>query len=119
MKGSCHCGAVAFEVSEPPTELTECNCSLCRRLGGRWAYYLPDQLRILRGADSLVPYVQGDRILAMHHCRTCGCSTHWVGLPGTEVAPDGENPRVCINARLLEDFDLDSVPIRKVDGASF
>ena len=34
-KGSCHCGAVHFEVTLPKglEELRRCNCSMCRRRG--------------------------------------------------------------------------------------
>lgn len=30
-RGSCHCGAVRFEVTGEITELTTCDCSLCRK----------------------------------------------------------------------------------------
>ena len=33
-KGSCHCGAVTFEVrTGPEIELVDCNCSMCHRTG--------------------------------------------------------------------------------------
>ena len=35
-KGSCHCGAVRMTLPETPTVATDCNCSLCRRIGGPW-----------------------------------------------------------------------------------
>ena len=68
IEASCHCGAVRIEVEVPPAQLTACNCSLCRRLGTLWAYYRPDQVRIMQGAGTTVPYIQGDRTLAVHHC---------------------------------------------------
>lgn len=39
IRTSCHCGAVGFEIETAPTEVTECNCSICRRYGVLWAYY--------------------------------------------------------------------------------
>jgi hypothetical protein len=33
---SCHCGAVLLEIARKPRQLTECNCSICRRYGGLW-----------------------------------------------------------------------------------
>jgi hypothetical protein len=119
MRGSCHCGAIAFEVAAPPAEVSQCNCSLCRRLGWLCAYYPPEQFTLLRGADALDSYVQGDRTLAVKRCKTCGCPTHWVGLPGIEAFPGGAVPKVGINARLLEDLDWDKIAVRKVDGASY
>lgn len=31
----------------PAAEVTECNCSICRRYGVLWAYYPPDRVRVL------------------------------------------------------------------------
>jgi hypothetical protein len=30
-EGSCHCGAVRFEIETDFPELTMCDCSICRR----------------------------------------------------------------------------------------
>ena len=38
IRASCHCGAVCLEIDAAPAEVTECNCSICRRYGGLWAY---------------------------------------------------------------------------------
>ena len=32
-KGSCHCGAVTFEVTGTVHEVTICNCSVCTKKG--------------------------------------------------------------------------------------
>jgi len=47
IRASCHCGAVRLEIDAPPSEVTECNCSICRRYGVLWAYYTPEQVRLL------------------------------------------------------------------------
>ena len=89
IEASCHCGAVRIDVEVPPAQLTSCNCSLCRRLGTLWAYYRPGQVRIAQGAGTTVPYIQGDRTLAVHHCPTCGCVTHWESTRSIECGvPD-------------------------------
>ena len=105
---SCHCGAVRLTVPEPPTEVTECNCSICRRLGARWAYYAPPQVHLHR-VGSTEPYVWGDRMLAFHRCRTCGCVTHWQSL-------DAAQPRMAVNARMMDELDLTTIQIRHFDG---
>lgn len=33
IRGSCCCGAVAFELLEPPTMMATCHCSRCRKAG--------------------------------------------------------------------------------------
>ena len=109
IEATCHCGAVRLTVPEAPTSVTECNCSICRRLGARWAYYAPSNVR-MPTAGSTQPYVWGDRMLAFHRCRSCGVTTHWQSL-------DGSQGRMAINARLFENLDWDTMPVRQFDGA--
>jgi hypothetical protein len=108
---TCHCGQVRIEIdAAPPETVTDCNCSLCRRIGGWWAYYTPDQVRITAGEGHTVAYVQGDRTLETHHCPTCGCVTHW-----RAIASDYN--RMGVNARLFDPADLKDVRVRHLDGA--
>ncbi len=107
IEASCHCGAVRLAIDQPPQMLTECNCSLCRRLGGLWAYYHPDQVRV---TGETVAYVQGDRTLQTHHCPSCGCTTHWRAL-------DPNSTRMGVNTRLMAPQVLAGVTVRKLDGA--
>jgi len=106
---TCHCGAVRLTVPRPPDEVTECNCSVCRRLGARWAYYAPTEVRVAQ-VGSTQPYVWGERMMAFHRCRRCGCVTHWQSLSAAR-------PRMAINARMIDDMDWASVNIRHFDGA--
>ena len=46
LEGSCHCGAVRLTLPSPPEVATDCNCSLCRRIGGPWVYYEFGTVRI-------------------------------------------------------------------------
>jgi hypothetical protein len=107
---SCHCGAVRLTAPSAPDEVTECNCSICRRLGARWTYFSPADVTLPK-AGSTQPYVWGDRMLAFHRCRACGCVTHWQSLDGTQK-------RMGINARMIDGMDWDHVRIRPFDGAS-
>ena len=109
MRGSCHCGAVTIFADRPPAELGECNCSICRRTGGLWAYYRAGEAW---AEGETRGYEWGDRMLSLRFCPVCGCFTHSQGL---EAVPD----RIALNARLLEGFDVETVPRRKIDGASF
>ena len=110
IEASCHCGSVRFEISTKPKSVTECNCSICRRLGAQWAYYHPDEVKVICSGDATVIYMWNDREIEFHHCRMCGCATHYEGL--------GENPRRAVNARLIAIDDVKGVPIRRFDGAS-
>lgn len=76
--GTCHCGAVEFQVSlEAGLEnLRRCNCSLCRRKGAIMAAVPLESLRVTRRADNLGLY-QWNRKVAKHYfCKTRGTYTH-------------------------------------------
>jgi len=108
---SCHCGAVRMEIAETPTRLTDCNCSICRRLGTLWAYYTKDRVAFLMAPGATTGYAQGEKTLEIHHCNVCGCTTHWTSI--SKDAPD----RMAVNARLFDPADRAGIPIRKFDGA--
>ena len=110
IEAACHCGAVRLGLAQAPETLTECNCSICRRLGALWAYYPRDQVRVMAPAEATVGYVWGDRCIEFHHCRACGCSTHYESL--------GESNRRAVNGRLLAPEDAADIPIRRFDGAA-
>jgi hypothetical protein len=109
---SCHCGAVRLTVAERPARLTSCNCSLCRRVGALWDYRQQADVNIAAAPDATFGYIQGDGTLATHHCRICGCVTHWIP---TENSP--AEGRIAINARLMPPEVIAAVPIRHFDGA--
>ena len=108
IEATCHCGAVTIQVPEPPTVLTSCNCSMCRRLGGLWCYYSPTVVRV---SGATTGYQWGDRSLTTHHCATCGCTTHWWPV-------DPKLDRMGVNARLMDPAIVDAARIRRLDGAS-
>jgi len=110
IEGSCHCGAVRFSLPAAPGSVTDCNCSICRRLGALWAYFERPQVTISAKRGATVPYAHGDRLLAFHHCRVCGCTTHWASLRS-------DSERMGVNARLLAPEILDQAAIRRLDGA--
>jgi len=51
LKGSCHCGATQFEVREPPSSVTSCNCSFCAKRGALHAYYPVAEFKLLTARD--------------------------------------------------------------------
>jgi len=118
--GSCHCGNVRIELPSEPAWVADRNCSLCRRLAWRVAYFPPDQVRI---SGETRAYIWGDRMIGIHHCPVCGCGTHWTALAEALAGdlPDAlrsalEN-RMGVNARMLDGFDPAAVEIRLTDNA--
>src|ERR1700744_971119 len=106
MFGRCDCGAVTIEVPSEPEALTSCNCSGCRRVGGLWAYFLPAEVKV---EGPTVGYQRSDKTLTLHHCPTCGCTTHW-------SAVDPTLQRMGVNMRLVEGFER--IRVRHLDGAN-
>lgn len=103
VSGSCHCGAVRFEVEEP-TQVLDCNCSHCRLYGALVAYYPQREVRFERAPNTFI-YQWGDRDLEFHHCRTCGCATH------TTLAGTNDAAKIAVNARLIRSLDPKRVPL--------
>jgi hypothetical protein len=113
--GRCHCGATTFELDTAPTEVTRCTCSLCSKRGALWAYYTPQQFK-LTPPPTTATYRWQSKAVAHHFCPHCGCTTYTETPDWSKGAPDFDNIRVAINARLLEDFDLEAVPVKVIDG---
>jgi hypothetical protein len=111
IKGSCHCGAVRYELAEAPEWLTICNCSLCRRVGALWAHVDRATARVSHDGDATFTYVQGDKRVALHTCKTCGCTTHWTSLMAEA------STRMGINCRMAEPGDIAALRVRNFDGA--
>ena len=76
--GTCHCGAVAFEVQlENGLEnLRRCNCSLCRRKGAIMASVPVGKLTVVKGEDMLSLYQWNTKVARHYFCKVCGIYTH-------------------------------------------
>jgi hypothetical protein len=109
VRAACHCTALRFEITELPEWVLDCNCTICRRYGAIWAYPEANKVKCVRGADSTETYIWGDRGLAFHRCKECGCVTHMAAL-------DSDPPRIYgINARMIPTLDPASVRLRQRD----
>ena len=112
IKAACHCGAVRFEIAKTPKWVLDCNCTLCRRYGGLWSYYLgANQALLVRVPEANVTetYTWNERSIAFHRCKVCGCLTHMVALT--------EQPPVIlgVNARMMLGLDPSRVEVRQID----
>lgn len=107
--GACHCGRVGFEITQAPAQLVDCNCSICRRIGGLWGHISPRNFRLTSDGETIA-YVQGDKTLVTHSCKICGCTTHWLPV-------DKGLDRMAVNFRMCEPEVISRFRIRKFDGA--
>ncbi len=111
MNGTCHCGVVHFKFHGHPTRLVVCNCSICSRLRPLWAYGRGGVIEITKGVDQTMAYVWGDKSLAFHSCKTCGCTAHWKGLSS------GNPQNMAVNMALCVPSEIREIPLRHFDGA--
>lgn len=110
IESSCHCGAVRLEIDAAPTEVADCNCSICRRYGVLWAYYRLGEVRVLPAQGATEVYMWDDRSIAFHRCKICGCVTHWAPVTTQE-------DHMGVNARLMAPEVLALARVRHLDGA--
>lgn len=110
--GGCHCGAVRYEVELSLTEVISCNCSICRKQGLLLAFVPADKFKLASGEDKLTDYVFNRKVVHHPFCAACGVAPF-----GRGTRPDGVET-VAINVRCLDGVDLDTLRIRKFDGAS-
>jgi hypothetical protein len=69
------------------------------------------EITMSAAADATIAYVHGDKTLAMHSCKICGGTTHWMGLDGNK------NSKMAVNFRMCEPDDYEGIRIRRFDGA--
>jgi hypothetical protein len=111
LQGSCHCGAVRLTLPSALEKATSCNCSLCRRSGAIFGYYECGTIPAQGHPENTEEYVWGDRTLRNVRCKTCGILTQWEPL---EFKP---GVRHGVNLRNFDPKPLESVPVRRFDGA--
>lgn len=87
LKGSCLCGGVKFEVTEPFLTVTHCHCTNCKKLSGGTGTAngraRTDAIRVLDGRDLLRSY-QPQEGTAKTFCSRCGSNLFGGGWPDSE-----------------------------------
>jgi hypothetical protein len=75
LTGACLCGAVRFELTEPPVVAYYCHCTRCQRRTGSGAAVSarvpPGSVRVVSGADRIGRFVPPEG-LPKAFCADCG-----------------------------------------------
>jgi len=110
--GSCHCGAVKFELStsESLGPYFRCNCSLCSRKGAVMGEAPKSALRVTEGQEFLSLYQWNTRDAEHYFCQRCGIYTHHVMRGATEF--------VGINMGCIEGINVFALEPVSVGGGS-
>lgn len=94
-KGSCHCGAIQFEVEAAENiSCQECNCSICSKSGYLHLILAKSKFKLLKGQSNLTTYSFGSGVAKHTFCSTCGIKAFYIPRSN----PDGYD----INVRCLE-----------------
>jgi len=111
--GSCHCGAVRFEVDlDISAGTTKCNCSICTKMrllvlaGATLSSQVrPEAFHLIAGDGELTDY-QGRNKVAHHvFCRHCGVrSFEWVDVPNMSG-----HKYFSVNLTCLDGVDVDEL----------
>jgi hypothetical protein len=89
----------------------DCNCSICKRIAGLWAYSEIENISIRCESDATLRYIREQGNIAFHTCKNCGCTTHWENLK------PHKNNKMAVNLRLIDPDLLGQIRIRHFDGA--
>jgi len=109
--GSCHCGAVQFEVEGDFDQVMECNCSHCSRKGYLLWVVPRTQFRLKTPETSLGTYTFNKHVIRHQFCLKCGCAPFGLGAAkGRQMA--------AVNVRCIENVDLAALKRQFFDGRS-
>lgn len=77
-KGSCECGAVAFETHGPLRAVTACHCSQCRKTSGHyWAATAVAKDKLVMTAEAGLVWYQSSENARRGFCNRCGSSVFY------------------------------------------
>lgn len=106
--GSCHCGAVKFEVDAPEQiEVEDCNCSICAKSGFLHLILPLSKFKLRSGRGFLETYTFNTGVAKHTFCRVCGIKPFYIPRSN----PDG----IDVNVRCLDTLP-ESIEIVKFDG---
>lgn len=110
-KGSCHCGAVQYEVEAPEQVICQdCNCSICSKSGYLHLIVPTSKFKLLTGEEFLATYTFDSGEAKHRFCKICGIKSFYIPRSN----PDGYD----VNVRCL-DPQPSSIVIEPFDGKNW
>jgi hypothetical protein len=90
MQGSCLCGGIRFEVTEPFVYVGHCHCTFCKKIAGgvgtTSGRARTESIVILEGEELLSSFTPAGGS-AKTFCSVCGSNLFGGGWPDVELAP--------------------------------
>ena len=109
--GGCQCAKVRYEVQMDINEVLSCNCSRCGRLGSLMTFTPATHFKLLSGDADLTKFEFNRHTIEHQFCSTCGIQSFAIG-----THPKTGAKMAAINVRCLDNVDVDSFKVKKVDG---
>jgi hypothetical protein len=110
--GGCHCGKVRFEVRAPAhLEVTQCNCSMCSKVGYLHLLVAQSRFQLLSGQENLTNYQFNTRTAKHLFCSVCGIKSFYI----PRSHPEGFS----INARCLDEGTITGMTVSQTDGKNW
>jgi hypothetical protein len=110
-QGSCHCGDNKFEVIVDATAGSQCNCTICTKLGVTGAIVKPDAFTLLTDRSKLASYSRHPEIANRYFCARCHILVYGAG-----DIPEVGGAFVSVPLNVLDDIDLLDVSLTHWDG---
>jgi len=103
---------VRFEVRAPASlEASECNCSMCNRVGYLHLVVPRTRFRLISGADRLTTYTFNTGVAKHTFCAVCGVKAFYT----PRSHPDG----VSVNVRCIEPETIARLTVKQFDGRNW
>ena len=110
--GSCHCGAIRFEVeADMDAGATACNCTICTKINQVSSCVKPNAFTLISGQSDLSEYAWGGKTATRFFCRHCG--VHCFGRGYLEQLG---GDYVSVNYNCLDEVDPASLKVMHFDG---
>nr|XP_039270801.1 centromere protein V-like [Styela clava] len=110
--GSCHCGAVKFEVyASEELYVYDCNCSICVKKHNIHFIVREKDFELIQGSDALTTYTFNTGVAKHMFCKMCGVQSFY--RPRSN--PDGYG----VNPNSLDHSTVKSITIEKYDGQNW
>ena len=110
--GSCHCGAVRFQVEADLGEgASRCNCSVCTKIATTGRIVKPGAFALVAGEENLGVYEWGGKISKRFFCKNCGIHCFARGHLA-EIGGD----YVSVNLNCIDGLDPNSLEVVYWDG---
>jgi hypothetical protein len=110
-RGGCHCGRVAYEVSGPIEQISQCNCSICAKKGYLHWIVSRERFRLLTPPAQLATYTFNTGVAKHSFCPVCGVASFYV--------PRSDPDRIDVNVRCLEGLELTGLKVVLFDGQNW